>query len=514
MTASVELRVDGVSAADVVAVARGGASVVLGSEARAEMERSAAVVARRAEAEEPAYGISTGFGSLALVRIPAEARVALQRALIRSHAAGMGPPIEREVVRAMMLLRARSLAMGRSGVRPVVVERIAALLGAGVTPVVPEHGSLGASGDLAPLAHCAMVLTGEGFVMDGASVPAVRPAAEALAAAGIEPLELTAKEGLALINGTDGMLGMLVLACSDLSALLKVADIAAAMSVEALLGTDRVFAEDLIALRPQPGQVDSAWNLRALLAGSPIVASHRYGDPRVQDAYSLRCAPQVCGAARDALTYALGVASVELRSAIDNPMVLPDGRVESCGNFHGAPVGLACDALAIGVAQVGAIAERRTDRLLDASRSHGLPPFLAADPGVDSGMMLAQYGQAAMVAENRRLAAPASVDSLPTSAMQEDHVSMGWGAARKLRVCVANLTRIVAVELCCAARALDLRLPLAPAAGTAAALACLRSRVPGPGPDRFLSPELSAVESLVASGSVLEAVEAAVGPLR
>ena len=288
MTGMVELRVDGVSAADVVAVAREGALVVLGDSARAEMERSAAVVAERAAADEPAYGISTGFGSLALVQIPAEARVALQRSLIRSHASGMGPPVEREVVRAMMLLRARSLAMGRSGARPAVVERIIALLGAGVTPVVPEHGSLGASGDLAPLAHCALVLTGEGSVMDG--VGEVRPAAEALASAGIEPLELTAKEGLALINGTDGMLGMLVLACFDLAALSRVADIAAAMSVEALFGTDRVFAEDLIALRPQPGQIDSAWNLRALLADSEIVASHRFGDPRVQDAYSLRCA--------------------------------------------------------------------------------------------------------------------------------------------------------------------------------------------------------------------------------
>jgi histidine ammonia-lyase len=234
----------------------------------------------------------------------------------------------------------------------------------------------------------------------------------------------------------------------------------------------------------------------------------------VQDAYSLRCAPQVIGAARDVLAFARGVASVELRSAIDNPMVLPDGRVESCGNFHGAPVGMACDYLAIGAAEVGAIAERRTDRLLDASRSHGLPPFLAAEPGVDSGMMIAQYTQAAMVAENRRLAAPASVDSLPTSAMQEDHVSMGWGAARKLRLVVANLSRVVAVELCCAARGLDLRAPLAPAAGTAAALSVLRSRVPGPGPDRYLAPELAAVEALVRSGAVVDAVEAAIGPLR
>jgi len=495
----------------VVAVARDDAPVVLSASAVAAMERSAAVVASRAASDEPAYGISTGFGSLALVRIPADARVQLQRALVRSHAAGMGPPVEREVVRAMMVLRARSLAMGCSGARPVVASRILELLGAGVTPFVPEHGSLGASGDLAPLAHCALVLIGEGMVVapDGAHVAA----SDALAAAGIEPIELIAKEGLALINGTDGMLGMLVLACADLGALLRVAEVAAAMSVEALMGTDRAFAEDLIALRPQPGQVASASNLRRLLAGSAIVASHRYGDPRVQDAYSLRCAPQVIGAARDALAFASGVADVELRSAIDNPMVLPDGRVESCGNFHGAPVAMACDFLAIAAAEVGAIAERRTDRLLDAARSHGLPAFLASSPGVDSGMMLAGYTQAALVAENRRLAAPASVDSLPTSAMQEDHVSMGWGAARKLRLAVANLTRIVAVELTCAARALDLRAPLAPAPGTAAALSVVRSRVPGPGPDRHTAPELADAESLVRSGAVVAAVQEAIGPL-
>jgi len=508
---TLELGADGVRFADVVSVARGSEAVVLSTEARAAMERSAAVVAALAASDEPAYGISTGFGSLALVSIPGDLRVELQRALVRSHAAGMGPPIEREVVRAMMLLRARTLAMGYSGARPVVAERILALLGAGITPVVPEYGSLGASGDLAPLAHCALVLIGEGEVFDGSGRRV--PAGDALASAGIEPLELTVKEGLALINGTDGMLGMLVLALADLGVLLRTADVAAAMSVEALLGTDRAFAEDLIALRPQPGQVASASNLRALLAGSSIVASHRYGDPRVQDAYSLRCAPQVIGAGRDALGFAQGVADIELRSAIDNPMVLPDGRVESCGNFHGAPVGMACDFLAVAAAEVGAIAERRTDRMLDAARSHGLPPFLAASPGVDSGMMLAGYTQAALVAENRRLAAPASVDSLPTSAMQEDHVSMGWGAARKLRLSVSNLTRILAVELTCAARALDLRVPLAPAAGTAAALSLLRSHVPGPGPDRYLSPELSAVEELVRSGAVVDAVEGAIGPL-
>jgi histidine ammonia-lyase len=353
---------------------------------------------------------------------------------------------------------------------------------------------------------------GEGEVLDDGGKP-VEPAG-ALRRAGIEPLTLIAKEGLALINGTDGILGMLALALEDLGLLLRVADVTAAMSVEALLGTDRAFAEDLVALRPQPGQAASAANMRAVLDGSPIVASHREDDPRVQDAYSLRCAPQVNGAARDSLAHARQVADAELASAIDNPMILPDGRVESCGNFHGAPVATACDLLAIAAAQVGAIAERRTDRLLDAARSFGLPPFLAADPGVDSGLMLAQYTQAAMVADNRRLAGPASVDSLPTSAMQEDHVSMGWGAARKLRASLANLERILAIELTCAARALELRRPLEPGAGTGAALAALRGAgVPGPGSDRWLAPELAAAGRLIASGKLTGAVEASIGEL-
>jgi histidine ammonia-lyase len=507
----VELTSDGLSAREVIAVARFDARASLSSDGFSAMERSAAVVAELASVEQPAYGITTGFGSLATVPIATGRREELQRALIRSHAAGMGPGVEREVVRAMMLLRARTLAMGWSGTRPVLAETILSLLNAGLTPVVPEHGSLGASGDLAPLAHCALVLLGEGEVEDADGVR--RPAGEALAGAGIEPIALGPKEGLALINGTDGMLGMLVLACEDLARLFRVADITAAMSVEALLGTDRAFAADLIALRPQPGQAASAANLRMLLADSEIVASHREGDPRVQDAYSLRCAPQVAGAARDALSYAERVADAELRSAIDNPMVLPDGRVESCGNFHGAPLAFACDFLAIAAADVGSIAERRTDRLLDETRSHGLPPFLAEDAGVNSGLMLGHYAQAAMVAENRRLATPAAVDSLPTSAMQEDHVSMGWGAARKLRTAVANLGRILAVELVCAARALDLRAPLRPAQGTEAARSAVRSLVEGPGPDRWVAPELAAVESLVHSGDVVRAVEARIGVL-
>src|SRR4051794_7954349 len=507
----VELTGIGLSEAEVVAVAREGAPVELGDAARTAMEASAAVVERLVASAEPVYGVSTGFGSLANVSIPADRRAELQRALLRSHAAGMGEPVEREVVRAMMLLRARSLAMGCSGARPELAETMLALLNAGCTPVVPEFGSLGASGDLAPLAHCALVLVGEGeaTTAGGGRVSG----AEALEHAGAEPLVLRAKEGLALINGTDGILGMLLLAIHDLRRLLRVADITAAISVEALLGTDRAFAADLIALRPQPGQAASAANLRRVLADSPIVASHRTGDDRVQDAYSLRCAPQVNGAARDALAHAEAVAAAELVSAIDNPMVLPDGRVESCGNFHGAPLGFACDFLAIAVAEVGAIAERRTDRLLDAARSHGLPPFLTPEPGVNSGLMIAQYTQAALVSENRLLAAPASVGSLPTSAMQEDHVSMAWSAARKLRTAIRNLGRILALELACAAHGLDLRAPLQPGPGGAAALGAVRSKVAGPGPDRWLAPDLAAADELVTAGALQDAVEAAVGPM-
>ena len=507
----VELSGASLTRADVIAVARRGAPVELAPAAYAAMEPSAAAVARIAASEEPAYGISTGFGSLANIAIPPERRAELQRALIRSHAAGLGPAVEREVVRGMMLLRARNLAMGYSGVRPIVVERLLALLNAGIAPVVPEHGSLGASGDLAPLAHCALVLLGEGEVLGPDNAPG--PAGTALALADIEPLELGPKEGLALINGTDGMLAMLVLALDDLTAALKLADVAAAMSVEALLGTDRAFAEDLVALRPQPGQAASAANMRRLLAASEIVASHRFGDDRVQDAYSVRCAPQVLGAARETVAFATGIADAELHSAIDNPLVLPDGRVESCGNFHGAPLAYACDFLAIASADAGAIAERRTDRLLDPSRSAGLPAFLADDPGVNSGLMIAHYTQAAIVAESRRLAVPAAVDSLPTSAMQEDHVSMGWGAARKLRHAVANLQRIVAIELTVAARALDLRAPLRPGEGTEAARAAVRQLVPGFGPDRQVAPELREVAGAVADGRLLGAVEAEIGAL-
>jgi histidine ammonia-lyase len=504
-----------VSFAELVAVARHGAAVELGTDAVAAIERARAVVDELAAAPTPAYGISTGFGALATRHIPAEMRTQLQRSLVRSHAAGSGPEVEREVVRGLMLLRLSTLATGHTGIRLETARLLAGLLTHGITPVVREYGSLGCSGDLAPLAHCALALLGEGDVRDADGQ--LRPAAEVLALAGLAPVELGAKEGLALINGTDGMLAMLVLAIEDLRRLLRTADVAAAMSVEAQLGTDRVFAAELQAIRPHPGQAASAANLVALLADSGVVASHRGPDcNRVQDAYSLRCSPQVQGAARDTVEYAATVAERELASAIDNPVVLPDaGRVESNGNFHGAPIGYVLDFLAIVAADVASMSERRTDRFLDKNRNHGLPPFLAHDPGVDSGLMIAQYTQAAIVSELKRLAAPASVDSIPSSAMQEDHVSMGWSAARKLRHSVDGLTRVVAIEVLTAARALDLRAPLAPSPATAAVVRLLRSAgIEGPGPDRHLSPEIETAVSLVRSGDVVAAVEEVIGELR
>jgi histidine ammonia-lyase len=510
--ATVEIGIGPVAPEQVVAVAREDAAVAIDPAALEAIQASRAAVERLAEAPVPAYGVSTGFGALATKHIAPELRAQLQKSLVRSHAAGNGPEVEREVVRAMMLLRLSTLATGHTGIRPETAQTMAAMLTHGITPVVHEYGSLGCSGDLAPLAHCALAVMGEGTVRDATGK--LYPAAVALADVGLEPVELAAKEGLALINGTDGMLGMLVLAQADLAELLKVADIAAGMSVEALLGTDRVFAEDLQALRPHPGQVASAANLRRILAGSEIVASHRGPDCSVvQDAYSLRCSPQVTGAARDTLDHTRLIAARELASAVDNPVVLRDGRVESNGNFHGAPVGYALDFLAIPVADVASMSERRTDRFLDASRSNGLPAFLADDPGVDSGHMIAQYTQASIVSELKRLAAPASVDSIPSSAMQEDHVAMGWSAARKLRRAISGLTRVLAIEILTAARGLELRRPLTPAPATAAVVATLREQVAGPGPDRFLAPEIEAAVALVTSGAITAAVESAIGLL-
>ncbi|MEZ5157309.1 MAG: histidine ammonia-lyase [Candidatus Nanopelagicales bacterium] len=507
-----ECRLDGLLLDDVVAVARHGARVRVEDHVMERVAQGRRVVERLAGSERPVYGISTGFGALATVSIPPDRRAALQVSLIRSHAAGTGDTVPAEVVRAMMLLRLKTLSSGSCGVRPVLVETLTDMLNAGVVPAVREYGSLGCSGDLAPLSHVALAAMGQGWVL---SAEGPRPSADALDAAGIAPIVLQEKEGLALINGTDGMLGMLVLALADLDHLVRVADVTTAMTVEALLGTDRVFAPELADLRPHPGQAASAANLRRLLADSPIMASHRDDmEHLVQDAYSLRCAPQVTGGVRDTMDHARLVAQRELASTIDNPVILPDGRVESNGNFHGAPVAYALDFLAVVVADLASIAERRTDRMLDRGRSQGLPAFLAHETGVDSGYMIAQYASAGIVSTLKRLATPASVDSIPSSAMQEDHVSMGWAAALKLRAAVDGLRRVLAIELLVAGRALDLRRPLLPARGTAAAVAALRESVAGPGPDPVVSEQIERVVGLVGSGRILSAVEQAIGTLQ
>ncbi|MBS1697851.1 MAG: histidine ammonia-lyase [Actinobacteria bacterium] len=486
---------------DVVAVARHHAPVVVDAGALDRVAAARGVVDGMAADPNPHYGVSTGFGALATTFIAPERRRQLQQSLIRSHAAGTGAEVETEVIRALQLLRLQTLASGHTGVRPLVVETYAAMLNAGITPIVREYGSLGCSGDLAPLAHIALASMGEGDVRDASGT--LVSAADAFAQAGIEPLRLVEKEGLALINGTDGMLGMLVLALHDLEDLFLTADLSAAMSIESQLGTDAVFAADLMALRPQVGQSVSAAHLRAFLGSSPMVASHKGPDDgRVQDAYSLRCSPQVHGAARDTAAYATSIAERELSSVIDNPVVTVDGRIESNGNFHGAPVAAVLDFLAISVADVASVAERRTDRALDPARSHGLPPFLADEVGVDSGLMIAQYAAAGIVSELKRLAVPASVDSIPSSAMQEDHVSMGWAAARKLRRAIDGLGRVLAIEILTGARALDLRAPLEAGPATGAVRDLVRTVAGGPGPDRFLSPDMEAVTALVQSGRI------------
>ncbi|GAA2627519.1 histidine ammonia-lyase [Actinomadura fulvescens] len=499
---------DPLTTRDVIAVANGNARVRLTAAATETMAKARASVEALRDSPIATYGLNTGVGALADQVISPDRLLALQRSLLRSHAAGAGPRVEREVVRAMMLLRTRTLATGVAGVRPAIAHALIGLLNADLVPIVQEYGSLGCSGDLAPLAAVALALTGEGRLVaaDGTE----SDAASALRRAGLQPLVLDAGEGLALINGTDGMLGMLVLAIDRLARLLDVADITAAMSVEALQGTDRVFAAELQALRPHRGQAHSAARISALLHDSPILAAAR--GRGVQDAYSLRCAPQVHGAAGDTVDHARGVAARELASVIDNPAVLPDGRLESNGNFHGAPLAYVLDFLAIAAADVASMCERRTDRLLDPARSAGLPAFLAADSGVDSGLMIAHYTQASVVADLKRLAAPASVDSIPTSAMQEDHVSMGWAAGSKLLRALDGLTTVLAIELLTAARALDLRAPLRPSPATGAVVAALREHVPGPGPDRHLAPEIAATAHLIRDGALSAAAHQVTNP--
>jgi histidine ammonia-lyase len=498
---------------EVVAVARGGEPVEVSPAVADCMAPARQVVARAVAEATTMYGVTTGFGALATTRVPPEQAELVQHALIHSHAAGMGSTVDGEVVRAMQLLKARTMAAGASGVRPELVAAIVALLNAGITPAVPELGSLGASGDLAPLAHAAIVLVGDGWVLDGRG--GRREARPALDAAGLEPVRLQAKEGLALLNGTEGMLAHLCLAVADLDVVTATADVACALSVEALRGTDAPFSQRISELRPHAGQRASAANLRRLLAGSPIVASHRESEHAVQDAYSLRCAPQVHGACRDVISWVRQVVEVELASVTDNPVVFADtGDVVSTGNFHGQPLAYAADFAAIAVADLAAIAERRIDRLMDPARSDGLPPFLAPEAGVNSGFMLAHYTAAAIVNRMRTHATPSSCDNVSTSAGQEDHVSMGWNACLSLRVSVADIIRVLAIELVCAAEAIELRgraelggLPPGPA--TAAVVACLRQRIPPMDVDRFVAPDLEVAEDLVRRGVVVAAANAA-----
>jgi histidine ammonia-lyase len=508
--------------ADVEAVARHGAGVSLDAHARERMQEARDLIESLVADGAVVYGVTTGFGALASTVIAPADAPRLQENLLMSHAAGVGPAFPREVVRAMLLLRANTLALGHSGCRPLLVDRLLELLRAGIHPVVPEQGSVGASGDLAPLAHLALPLIGRGRVeFKGAEVPSLI----ALREAGLEPLTLEAKEGLALLNGTQmmGAIGALLLADAD--RLARTASVVAAMSVEALLGTDVAFAAAYQLARPHPGQVAVAGELRHLLRDSALQAGHHGHAHKVQDPYSLRCVPQVHGAVRDTLDHLRRVLDIELNSATDNPLVFPDGgvadedtvatgggRVISGGNFHGEPIALALDFAKIALAELGSISERRTALLVDPRLNGGLPPFLAASSGIDSGMMIYQYTAAGLVSENKVLAHPASVDSIPTSANQEDHVSMGSISARHARTVLGNVEVVLAIELLVAAQALDLRMSgpdgAAPGAGVAEALVRLRERVLHLDGDREPGPDLAAATAMVHEGTLADLASA------
>jgi len=494
----------------VLAIAERRAEVRLGPGVAARIAPARAVVEQAVREGRVVYGITTGFGALANTRIDPALADEAQVALLRSHASGVGPPLPDELVRAMLLLRARTLAQGHSGVRLEIVERLIELLRRDLLPVVPAQGSVGASGDLAPFAHLTLPLIGEGRLRHESRE---RPAAEVLAEHELAPLTLHAKEGLSLLNGTEGMLAMGVLGLARARRLADAADLACALSIEALLGSTRPFEARIHHLRPHPGQGESAASLRRFLAGSAIGSSHRddFGHA-VQDAYSLRCAPQVHGAARDVLSFGDGVLRVELGAVVDNPIVFPDtGEVVSGGNFHGQPLAFVLDFATVAVTELSSISERRTDRILDPERSDGLPPFLATRPGLNSGYMITQYVAAALVAENRVLCHPASVESIPTSGSQEDHVSMGWGAGRKLGEVLDNAARVIAVEILCACAGIEYRRPLAPAPGTGAALEAVRRRVPPLADDRPPAPDIEAVAEMVDDGSLVRAALEATG---
>jgi histidine ammonia-lyase len=505
------IRVGDAHSFDDVAAVAAGAQVEIAPGLKDRMAPSRAVIDHAIESGATVYGVTTGIGDLANVRVEPEQAARLQRDIVRSHATAVGPRLDTEIVRAMMLLKARTFGFGISGVRFELVEAMVALLNAGILPVVPSQGSLGASGDLALLAHLALPLMGEGRVtVDGTEMDS----ADALKKAFIAPLELSFKEGLALVNGTEAMLAMGILCHRRAVGLARTADIAGAMTLEACLGTDQAFIEQLISLRKHPGAEVVAGNLRRLLDGSPIVASHRESEHLVQDAYSLRCIPQVHGAYRDGLAYVRTMLENELASAVDNPSVLVDeGRVASSGNFHGEALGLALDHMALCITGFGTISERRVARVVDPDLNNGLPAFLTTSPGMESGFMLAQYTAASLVSENRSFCFPASADSIPTSAGQEDHVSMGATSGRKALGILANTENVIAIELMTAAQGLDLRSPLEPGAGTAAARAAVRAVSPHLDEDRPLSGEIEAVSLNIATGNLVAAVETVVGGL-
>jgi len=496
----------------IVAVARHGAEVTMGPAAVAAMERSRQVVTSILAAGDDAplvYGINTGFGALAEVRISSQQIAELQRNLVRSHAAGVGAPLPRDAVRAMMLLRAAVLSRGLSGARPVVCQRLCDLLAAGVHPVVPSRGSVGASGDLAPLAHLALTLIGEG---DAEYQGEVMPSGQALARVGIEPLVLQAKEGLTLLNGTQHMTAVGALALFDSLNLCKIADVAGTMSLEALEGSRAPFRTLVVGARPHPGQVKVGSNMELLLGDSEIGHAHEHCG-RVQDAYSLRCMPQVHGATRDVLGFVREVLEREANACTDNPLVFADpdhplgGEIISGGNFHGQPVALALDAATMAVAELANISERRIEQLVNPALSYGLPAFLASRSGLDSGFMIAQVTAAALVSENKVLAHPASVDSIPTSANREDHVSMGALAALKLQQVLDHVGTVLAIELLCAAQGLDMRKPLRPGERLAAAHDCIRASVSFMHEDRPLSGDIQAVRDLIDNGAILRAAD-------
>ena len=481
----------------VASVAMGRASAAPVDDLDERLAPARSVVDEVVASEEVVYGITTGFGALATSHIGKSETEALQYNLIRSHAAGVGDPVPDEVVRAMLLLRARTLSQGHSGVRPVVVRKLLELLEKGMLPVVPWQGSVGASGDLAPFAHLALPLIGEGEVRIDGEIRATDQTS-------FEPVELLTKEGLSLLNGTEGMAAMGAIAHHHGSNLVIVADIAAALSVEALLGSARPFRPEIHALRPHAGQIASARRIASLLEGSEIVASHTDDfQHAVQDAYSLRCAPQVHGAVSDTLDHMERVLTTEVGSVVDNPIVFPEtGEVLSGGNFHGEPLAFVLDFAAIALSELATISERRTDRILDPTRSQGLPPFLAANPGVESGYMITQYVQAALVAENRVLSHPASVDSVPTSAGQEDHVSMGWGAGKKLLEVVRNVRSVLAIEILCGVQGIEYRRPLVAGDGTTRVAAEVRRHVPPLEGDRSLTADIETVAAMIEDGEL------------